>query len=120
MKKQLLLLLFSFMAILVQARVVTGTVTDEFDEPAMGVSVTVKGVKGGVATDMDGKYSINVPGDNAVLQFSFIGCKTVTEKVGSRTEINVKLEPNVDVLGEVVVTAMGQSQAKAILNFGVQ
>ena len=120
MKKQLLLLLFSFMAILVQARVVTGTVTDEFDEPAMGVSVTVKGVKGGVATDMDGKYSINVPGDNAVLQFSFIGCKTVTEKVGSRTEINVKLEPNVDVLGEVVVTAMGQSQAKAKLNFGVQ
>ncbi|MGM9865091.1 MAG: SusC/RagA family TonB-linked outer membrane protein [Muribaculaceae bacterium] len=120
MKKQLLLLLFSFMAILVQARVVTGTVTDEFGDPAMGVSVTVKGVKGGVPTDIDGKYSINVPNDNAVLQFSFVGYKTVSEKVGTRTEINVQLETNVDVLGEVVVTAMGQSQAKAKLNFGVQ
>ena len=68
MKKQLLLLLFSFMAILVQARVVTGTVTDEFGDPAMGVSVTVKGVKGGVLTDIDGKYSINVPNENAVLK----------------------------------------------------
>ncbi|MDD5839106.1 MAG: SusC/RagA family TonB-linked outer membrane protein [Bacteroidales bacterium] len=120
MKKQLLLLLFSFMAILVQARVVTGTVTDEYGDPAMGVSVTVKGVKGGVPTDIDGKYSINVPNDNAVLQFSFVGYKTVSEKVGTRTEINVQLETNVDVLGEVVVTAMGQSQAKAKLNFGVQ
>lgn len=120
MKKQLLLLLFSFMAILAQARIVTGTVTDEYDDPAVGVSVTVKGVKGGVATDIDGKYSINVPDDKAVLQFSFIGYKPISEVVGSRTEVNVKMTTDVDVLGEVVVTAMGQSQAKAKLNFGVQ
>ena len=120
MKKQLFLLLFSFMAILAQARVVTGTVLDEFDDPAVGVSVTVKGVKGGVATDADGKYSINVPGDKSVLQFSFVGYKTISQTVGARSVIDVKLTTDVDVLGEVVVTAMGQSQAKAKLNFGVQ
>lgn len=120
MKKQLFLLLFSLMAILVQARVVTGTVTDEFDDPAVGVSVTVKGIKGGVATDVNGRYSINVPNDNSVLEFSFVGYKTITQTVGTRTEINVQLTTDVDVLGEVVVTAMGQSQAKAKLNFGVQ
>lgn len=120
MKKQLFLLLFSLMAILVQARIVTGTVTDEFDDPAIGVSVTVKGVKGGIATDADGKYSINVPNDKSVLVFSFVGYKPVSRTVGSQSVIDVKMTPDVDVLGEVVVTAMGQSQAKAKLNFGVQ
>lgn len=120
MKKQLFLLLFSLMTIMVQARVVTGTVIDEEDEPMIGVSVTVKGVKGGVATDIDGNYSINVPNDKSQLVFSMVGYKPVTVSVGSKTQVNVTMGSDVDVLGEVVVTAMGQSQAKAKLNFGVQ
>ncbi|MCI6393825.1 MAG: SusC/RagA family TonB-linked outer membrane protein [Bacteroidales bacterium] len=103
-----------------QARVVTGTVYDSDGEPALGASVSLKGAKTGVATDFDGKYSINVPNDNAVLTFSMVGHKTVFETVGSRTVIDVNLPANAEVLDAVVVTAMGQSQAKSKLNFGVQ
>ncbi len=120
MKKQLFLLLFSLITIMAQARVVTGTVYDSDGEPALGASVTLKGAKTGVATDFDGKYSINVPNDNAVLEFSMVGHKTVYETVGSRTVIDVNLPANAEVLDAVVVTAMGQSQAKSKLNFGVQ
>ncbi len=121
MKKQLFLLLFSLLAIAAQARVVTGVVTQASDgDVVIGASVQVKGVKGGVATDIDGKYSINVPNDNAVLVFSFVGLTTKEVKVGSRSVIDVVLEENSQLLEEVVVTAMGQSQAKSKLNFGVQ
>lgn len=120
MKKQLFLLLFSLITIIAQARVVTGTVYDSDGEPALGASVSLKGAKTGVATDFDGKYSINVPNDNAVLTFSMVGHKTVFETVGSRTVIDVNLPANAEVLDAVVVTAMGQSQAKSKLNFGVQ
>lgn len=120
MKKQLFILLFSLITIMAQARVVTGTVYDSDGEPALGASVSLKGAKTGVATDFDGKYSINVPNDNAVLTFSMVGHKTVFETVGSRTVIDVNLPANAEVLDAVVVTAMGQSQAKSKLNFGVQ
>lgn len=120
MKKQLFLLLFSLITIMAQARVVTGTVYDSDGEPALGASVSLKGAKTGVATDFDGKYSINVPNDNAVLTFSMVGHKTVFETVGSRTVIDVNLPASAEVLDAVVVTAMGQSQAKSKLNFGVQ
>lgn len=121
MKKQLFLLLFSLLAIAAQARVVTGVVTQASDgDVVIGASVQVKGVKGGVSTDIDGKYSINVPDDNSVLVFSFVGLKPKEEKVGSRSVVDVVLEENSQLLDEVVVTAMGQSQAKSKLNFGVQ
>lgn len=121
MKKQLFLLLFSLFAIVGQARIVTGTVTEaESGEPAIGASVVVKGQQGGQVTDIDGNYSIDVPNDQAVLVFSMVGLKTVSVPVGNQTVINVTLESNTEVLGEVVVTAMGQSQQKSKLNFSVQ
>lgn len=49
-----------------------------------------------------------------------VGLKTVSVPVGNQTVINVTLESNTEVLGEVVVTAMGQSQQKSKLNFSVQ
>lgn len=122
MKKQLILLLFSILALTGWSRIVTGTVTDATDdnEPLYGVSVSVKGQKGGVPTDMDGKYSIDVPSDKSVLVFSYIGMKTQSIVVGNRSVINVSMEMNAELLGDVVVTAMGQSQAKAKLNYNVQ
>ena len=121
MKKQLFLLLFSLLAIVGQARVVTGTVTQASDgEPVIGASVSVKGVAGGVVTDIDGKYSINVPNDKSVLVVSFVGLRTASVTVGSRSTLDIALEENSEVLSEVVVTAMGQSQEKSKLNFSVQ
>ena len=121
MKKQLLLLLFSLFAVAGFARTVTGTVTGASDgEPLIGVTVMVKGTANGVDTDFDGNYSIEVPNDNAVLNFSYVGMKPQSIKVGSQSVINVVMQEDSEVLGEIVVTAMGQTQEKKKLNFAVQ
>lgn len=121
MKKQLFLLLFSLMALVGAARTVTGKVTQASDgEPVTGASVTVVGQKGGAVTDIDGKYSISVPGTDSKLQFSYVGMKTQTVSTKGRNVVDVVLEENSEVLAEVVVTAMGQSMEKSKLNFSVQ
>ncbi len=120
MKKQLFLLLFSIVALVSPARTVKGTVTDPDGEPAIGASVTIKGQKTGVSTDIDGNYVINVPDDNTTLTFSLVGAKPQNVKVGNRDVVDVTLSADAEVLQDLVVTAMGQSQAKSKLNFGVQ
>lgn len=121
MKKQLLLLLFSIFAVVGYARTVTGTVTDAtYGDPLIGATVKVVGTATAQATDFDGKYSIEVPGDNAVLQFSYVGMNPVSVTVGSRSVVDVQMSENSTVLDEVVVTAMGQVQEKKKLNFAVQ
>lgn len=120
MRKQLLLLLFSLFAVMGYARTVTGVVTSEADkQPVIGATVMVQGTGTGTATDFDGKYTINA-GDNDVLVFSYVGMETSNIKVNGRDVINVELKENSQVLDEVVVTAMGQTQEKKKLNFAVQ
>ena len=120
MRKQLLLLLFSLFAVMGYARTVTGVVTSEADkQPVIGATVMVQGTSTGTATDFDGKYTINA-GDNDVLVFSYVGMETANVKVNGRDVINVELKENSQVLDEVVVTAMGQTQEKKKLNFAVQ
>ncbi len=121
MKKQLFLLFFSLLALVSYGRTVTGTVTQASDgEPVIGASVTVKGMPGGAVTDIDGHYTINIPEGKDVLNFSFVGMKPVDVRINGRSVIDVALEENSEVLSEVVVTAMGQSQEKSKLNFSVQ
>lgn len=121
MKKQLLLLLFSIFAVAASARTVTGTVTQESDgEPLIGVTVAVKGTSVVTVTDIDGRYSIDVPGDNSVLNFNYVGMTPMSVPVGSQSVIDIKMKDNATLLDEVVVTAMGQTQEKKKLNFAVQ
>lgn len=54
-------------------RIIKGLISDEFGEPLIGVSVLVKGTTTGTITDIDGNYSIEIPNDNAILEFSYIG-----------------------------------------------
>ena len=120
MRKQLLLLLVSICSVLGYARTVTGVVTSATDkEPIIGASVRIHGTNKGTTTDIDGSYSINV-NDNDVLDVSYVGMNPVSVKVGNRSVINIELTDNSQVLGEVVVTAMGQTQEKKKLNFAVQ
>lgn len=85
---------------------VTGVVTDETDQPMIGAGVMQSGTNNGVITDIDGHYSIKVP-VNAVLVFNFISYRTVEIPVAGKTEINVKLEPDNNLLDEVVVIGYG-------------
>lgn len=121
MKKHLLFVLFSIISVSLFGRTVTGTVTQKSDgEPVIGGSVLVKGTPRGVTTDIDGKYSIEVDSDKAVLIFNYIGMTSVEETVGSRSVVDVVMAENSTVLDEVVVTAMGQVQEKKRLNYAVQ
>lgn len=116
-----MLLLFSLFAVMGFARTVTGLVTSATDgEPIIGATVQVHGTTKGTATDIDGKYSIDV-NDGDVLDVSYVGMNPVSIKVtGGKTVINIELKENSQVLSEVVVTAMGQTQEKKKLNFAVQ
>lgn len=85
---------------------VNGTVLDETGVPLPGVSILLKGTTRGTTTDLDGKYSIAAP-SNGVLVFSFIGYTNTEETVGSRTKIDITLNPDVANLEEVVVVGYG-------------
>lgn len=120
MRKQLLLLLFSIFAVMGFARTVTGVVTSATDKQAIiGASVRVHGTTRGVTTDIDGKFTIDAS-DNDVLDITFVGMKPISVKVGSQSSLNIVMTDNAQTLGEVVVTAMGQTQEKKKLNFAVQ
>ena len=85
---------------------VSGTVLDETGVPLPGVSILLKGTTRGTTTDLDGKYSIAAP-SSGVLVFSFIGYTNMEETVGSRTKIDITLNPDVANLEEVVVVGYG-------------
>lgn len=100
---------------------ITGTVTSSDDGmPIPGVSVIVKGTTIGSSTDIDGKYTLNVPQDAVTLSFSFIGLKTQEVAIGGREIIDVVMEPEMLQVEEVVVTALGISRAKKALGYSVQ
>lgn len=85
-------------------KTVTGKVLDEFGLGLPGVSILVKGTTTGTATDIDGKYSLSVPNDQATLVFSFIGYAAVEQVVGPRSVIDVSMKPDERTLTELVVT----------------
>lgn len=116
-----MLLLFSLFAVLGYARTVTGVVTQASDgDVIIGASIQVHGTTRGTVTDFDGKYSIDVK-DGDVLDVSYVGMNPVSIKVTpDKDVINIEMKENSQVLGEVVVTAMGQTQEKKKLNFAVQ
>jgi len=87
-----------------QEHTVTGVVKDDAGTPLPGASVVVKGTSHGVATDFDGKYSIKVPNNKAVLVFSSLGMKPVERPVGNNKAINVTLEVEAQQLTGVVLT----------------
>ena len=88
---------------------VTGVVTDgSTGEPLSGAAILVKGTPLGVVADNDGRYSISVAPDGT-LGFTTIGFKDVEEAVNGRTVINVALEPDNELLDDVIVVAYGTS-----------
>lgn len=102
-----------------QSRLLTGTVTSE-EGPMPGVNVVLKGTTVGTTTDAQGKFTLSVPGDDAVLTFSSIGFITDEIKVGNRSTLDYTLRSDVRSLSEVVVTAFGIAKEKKALGYGVQ
>ena len=90
-----------------QGKTITGNVADAQNEPIIGASVHVKGTTNGIATDIDGKYSLrNVP-ENAILVFTFIGMITEEVSVSGKSVIDVVLKESSVMLEEVVAIGYG-------------
>ncbi|WP_421940182.1 SusC/RagA family TonB-linked outer membrane protein [Pedobacter sp.] len=87
--------------------IVGGTVRDAAGNLMPGVSVRVKGTGTVVQTDNNGRYSIKVPDQNAILEFTFVGFKKVEQKVGNRTIIDVIFKENTADLEEVTIVNVG-------------
>jgi TonB-linked SusC/RagA family outer membrane protein len=98
---------------------VSGRVTDENGAPFPGVNVVVKGTTTGAATDSDGRYTIDVPDDNSILVFSFVGYTVQEVTIGGRTVIDLAMTPDIRSLDEVVVTALGVQKESKKLGYSV-
>jgi TonB-linked SusC/RagA family outer membrane protein len=90
-----------------QTKAVTGTIVDEAGEPIIGAGVVEKGTTNGTVSDLDGKFSINVSDNNAVLVVSYIGYIQQEIPVAGKTIINITLAENTQALDEVVVVGYG-------------
>ena len=117
MKKRLVFLgLLMFLGLsfaLAQTKQITGTVTSSEDGLGIpGVSVVVKGTNVGITTDLDGKYSLNVPADATTLVFSFVGMKTQEVAITGNV-VNVVMVSESTELEEVVVVAYGTVKREA-------
>ena len=89
-------------------RTVTGLVTDEQNEPLIGVNILIQGTTTGTISDVNGNYSLDVPdSDDVTLVYSSIGYITRTEVLGSRSVLNLVLAEDIEQLEEVVVSALG-------------
>ena len=86
---------------------VTGVVTDAQGEPMPGVAVQIEGTTLGTFTDVNGRYTLEVPGADAVLAFSFVGYKHHMEPVNGRSVIDIMLEESMEALDEIVVVGYG-------------
>ena len=126
MKKLLLLIVLSvFMSgytLMAQTIVITGTVTSAVagEGPIPGVTVQVKGTTIGTITDVNGKYTLNVPQNATTLVFSYIGMKKQEIEIAGHTLINSVMESDVLGLNEVVVTALGIKRESKALGYSVQ
>ncbi|MND56922.1 TonB-dependent Receptor Plug Domain protein [compost metagenome] len=100
----------------IDEKVVSGTVTDAVDgSPLPGASVSVKGSSIGTSTDVNGKYSLKVPSETAVLVISYLGYNAKEVTVGTNTTINVHLTPNSKGLQEVIVVAYGTQKKASVI-----
>ncbi|WP_420151359.1 SusC/RagA family TonB-linked outer membrane protein [Spirosoma sp.] len=100
-------------------RKITGVVLDEKGAGLPGVSVVLKETQRGTTTIADGTFSLDVPEQNAILVFSFVGYQRQEVTVGSQTTLSVSLVPEASTLGEVVVTALGIAREKKALAYAV-
>lgn len=92
---------------------ISGTVSDEFG-PLVGVTVFVVGTSTGTITDVDGRFSLEVPID-ASIKVTYIGYKPQTLAVANQSVFEIVLLPDTELLDEIVVVGYGTAQKKSVV-----
>lgn len=93
----------SVLSINQDGRTVSGNVVDETGLPVIGVNVKVKGTTIGAITDLDGNFTLKGVPQNAVLVVSYVGYKEQEIKVGTQSQLSIKLQEDTELIDEVVV-----------------
>ena len=97
-----------------QERKISGTVTDALGQALPGVNIIIKGTQRGTITDAEGKYSIVVKSNDAVLVFSYVGFLSKEILIGDKNVVDVQLEEDIQGLEEVVAVGYGTERKKDI------
>ncbi len=104
-----------------QERTVTGMVISVEDSAALpAVTIQIKGTNRGVATDIDGRYSIEIENGDTHLIFRSIGFKSLERAIGLSNEISIELVPDIKQLQEIVITSFGLEREKNTIGYAVQ
>lgn len=117
----ILTLVIAFNFLNAKAELINGKVTSKEDgAPLIGVSIAIKGTKSGTKSKKDGTFSLDVPGTNNVLVFSYLGFKRTEVEINGRKEINIAMEVDKVQTKDVVVTALGVERNNKELGYSVQ
>lgn len=109
-----LILLLPFSLYAQKGIVVKGTISDEKQEPLIGVNVIVEKTNIGTITDVNGKFSITVPSSSSVISISYIGYETYSFTVGDKRNFQISLKENSKVISEVVVVGYGTQKKETM------
>jgi len=98
-----------------QNRTIRGTVLDaNLGDGVPGATVLIKGTTRGMATDIDGKFTIEVQPGDQILVISFVGYNTQEVEIGNQNDIIINLEEDIQSLEEAVVIGYGSQDKKEI------
>ena len=115
----LLAMLFLMVGMAFSQTKVNGTVVSQEDnEPVVGVSILVVGTNVGTVTDSNGRFSLTVPAGKSMLRFTYVGMETL--EVSARPNMRIVLRNGDTNLDEIVVTAMGISRQQKTLGYSAQ
>src|SRR5690554_170451 len=99
--------LFSNLVLAQTTKTITGTVTDPYDQPLIGVTIAVVDHISGTTTDLEGRYSLEIPESATQLKFSYVGYESQTVDIGVMTTIDIVMEVDAIGLDEIVVVGYG-------------
>ncbi|HMQ60759.1 MAG TPA: carboxypeptidase-like regulatory domain-containing protein, partial [Flavilitoribacter sp.] len=116
MKKVFLMLLLAFagMSALTAQRTITGMITDDKGEALIGATILVEGTTTGTVTDLDGKFSLQVPEGNNTLLITYTGFASQEIALGAQTSLDIVLKTDVIGLEDVIVVGYAPQRRKDI------
>ena len=115
MKNKLTLCLILLLAVAVNAiaqQTISGTIVDSGGEALIGVNILEVGTVNGTVTDFDGNYELTVAGPQSEIEVSYTGFETMKFSVANNSMLNLTLNEDVEVLDEIVVSALGFKERK--------
>ncbi|WP_165200518.1 carboxypeptidase-like regulatory domain-containing protein [Muriicola soli] len=105
-------LMCSTCSLFAQRQTISGTVTDNFNQPLLGANIAIEGTTRGAVTDLNGYYQIEA-GPEEVLVFSYVGFNAAKILVGTNTVIDVSLQPG-NNLDAVIVVGYGTTTRETL------